>query len=93
MIFILDNIDTRSVLDAIRELVSNSNIYVKDCSNPNTLLLRDIAVYITKILTIFGAISNHDAIGFPLDDESQSVNVSVLILLNTIESSTQQFDL
>ncbi|XP_058806033.1 cysteine--tRNA ligase, cytoplasmic [Phymastichus coffea] len=75
-----DNIDTRSVLDIIRELVSNSNIYMKDCANPNILLLRDIAVYITKILAIFGAIPTHHAIGFPLDDESQSINIEETVM-------------
>lgn len=73
---IADNIDTRAVLDIIRELVTNSNIYMNQNKNPNTLLLRDIAVYITKMFIIFGAIpSSYDAIGFPLDEETNSTNV------------------
>lgn len=44
--------------------------------NPNTLLLRDIAVYITKMFIIFGAISSsYDSIGFPINDEATSTNV------------------
>lgn len=75
----IDNIDTKSALDAIRDIVTHCNIYVKQNKNPNTLLLRDIAVYITKILTIFGTItSSHDNIGFPIDNETTKTNVSDL---------------
>lgn len=76
--FFTDNIDTRAALEAVRELVSQSNIYTKNCKNPNTLLLRDIAVYITKLFTMFGAISSsHDAIGFPVDDGTTNQNVTI----------------
>ncbi|XP_020294610.1 cysteine--tRNA ligase, cytoplasmic [Pseudomyrmex gracilis] len=71
-----DNIDTRSVLDIIRELVTNCNLYMSQKKNPNTLLLRDIAVYITKIFIVFGAISSsYDLIGFPIEDEAVGANV------------------
>lgn len=73
---IADNIDTRSALEAIRDLVTNSNVYIKDSQNPNTLLLRDIAVYMTKIFTIFGAISgSHNDIGLPVASENENFNV------------------
>ncbi|XP_014218904.1 cysteine--tRNA ligase, cytoplasmic [Copidosoma floridanum] len=75
-----DNIDTRTVLEKVRELVTSCNIYVKDCQNPNTLLLRDIAVYITRLFTTFGAIKTHDSIGFPLESESQNVNVEETVM-------------
>lgn len=75
-IMIIDNIDTRSVLDIIRELVTNCNLYMSQKKNPNTLLLRDIAVYITKIFIVFGAISSsYDLIGFPIEDEAVGANV------------------
>lgn len=68
--FYVDNIDTRSALDAIRDVISYCNLYIRQSENPNTLLLRDVAVYITKMLVIFGAVpSAHDAIGFPVDNE------------------------
>lgn len=74
--FITDNIDTRTVLDIIRELVANCNIYMSQNKNPNILLLRDISVYITKLFIIFGAISSsYDSIGFPIDDEAVGANV------------------
>ncbi|XP_012269862.2 cysteine--tRNA ligase, cytoplasmic [Athalia rosae] len=68
-----DNIDTRSTLDALREIVAYSNIYLRDTKLTNNLLLRDIAIYITKILAIFGAISApQDAIGFPISSSDSS---------------------
>ncbi|KAJ8668198.1 hypothetical protein QAD02_009861 [Eretmocerus hayati] len=75
-----DNIDTRRVLDIIRELVTNCNIYVKDCAKPNTLLLRDVAVYITKIFTTFGAVTSQDSIGFPLEGDAQNVNLEETVM-------------
>lgn len=68
----LDNIDTRSALDAIRDLVSNTNIYIRDHSTKlNSLLLRRIAEYITDILHIFGAINGpRGGIGFPVSGHS-----------------------
>lgn len=75
--FSIDNIDTRTALDAIRDIVSQCNVYTKECKNSNTLLLRDIAVYITRMLVVFGAISSqHDGIGFPIDDHAAASNVS-----------------
>ncbi|XP_012216089.1 cysteine--tRNA ligase, cytoplasmic [Linepithema humile] len=76
-----DNIDTRTVLDVIRELVAICNVYMCQNKNPNTLLLRDISVYVTKIFTIFGAIpSLDDSIGFPIDDEAVGSNVEKTIM-------------
>ncbi|OAD62351.1 Cysteine--tRNA ligase, cytoplasmic [Eufriesea mexicana] len=76
-----DNIDTRSALDAIRDLVVHCNIYMKQIKHPNTLLLRDVAVYITKMFTIFGAISStHNAIGFPVDSNTANLNVEEVVM-------------
>ncbi|CAD7088885.1 unnamed protein product [Hermetia illucens] len=63
-----DNIDTRSALDSLRDLVSASNIYIRDNrSSYNSLLLRKVATYITDMLHIFGAISGpRGGIGFPV---------------------------
>lgn len=70
-----DNIDTRSVLDALRDIVADSNVYLRDNKSPNNLLLRDIAVYITRILSVFGAISgSQETIGFPISDDAGDCN-------------------
>lgn len=62
-----DNIDTRSSLDAIRELISNANVYIRDNqSKVNVQLLEEIAIYITELLEVFGAIQKpKKSIGFP----------------------------
>ncbi|XP_043468680.1 cysteine--tRNA ligase, cytoplasmic [Leptopilina heterotoma] len=76
-----DNIDTRSALEVIRDLVTHSNVYIKDTENPNTLLLRDISVYMTKMFTIFGAISDsHNDIGFPVGTETANFNMEETIM-------------
>lgn len=55
-----DNIDTKSALDAIREVISNINVYLRDIPTEdcNAQLLEEIAVHITNLLKIFGTI--HD---------------------------------
>ncbi|KAL9922789.1 cysteine--tRNA ligase, cytoplasmic isoform 1-T2 [Glossina fuscipes fuscipes] len=67
-----DNVDTRSSLDAVRDLVSSANIYIRDNKlKLNSLLLRKIALYITDLLHIFGAITGpRGAIGFTVRDLS-----------------------
>lgn len=76
-IALCDNIDTRSALDAIRDLVSIVNVYIRDNSRRlNALLLRRIAEYITDMLHIFGAINGpRGGIGFPIAGHTDS-NVS-----------------
>ncbi|XP_030387244.1 cysteine--tRNA ligase, cytoplasmic [Scaptodrosophila lebanonensis] len=73
-IALCDNVDTRSALDAVRELVSSSNIYIRDNKTQlNSLLLRNIAIYITDLLHIFGAIAGpRGGIGFPVTVSSGS---------------------
>jgi hypothetical protein len=65
-----DNIDTRSVLDEIRELINCSNNYIRAKSATqaavNKLLLRNIAAYVTHIMKVFGVIPGDGVIGFPL---------------------------
>lgn len=60
----------------IRDLVGQCNVYTKETKSPNTLLLRDVAAYITQMFVVFGAITSaHDGIGFPIDSESAGLNV------------------
>lgn len=75
-----DNIDTRTALDTVRDLVAQCNIYIRDSSSNgslNGLLLKRIAVYITDLLHIFGAINGpRGGIGFPVESTSNDVNLS-----------------
>ncbi|XP_014742802.1 PREDICTED: cysteine--tRNA ligase, cytoplasmic isoform X2 [Sturnus vulgaris] len=79
-----DNIDTRSVLEEMRSLVSQSNSYIaaKKSSRqmPNRLLLGNISSYLTQMLKIFGAIESDDAIGFPIGGTSQNVNIESTVM-------------
>lgn len=65
-----DNIDTRTALDALRELVSSSNIYLREQKLPNKILFYDIGVYVTKILSVFGTTHENAKLGFPSSTES-----------------------
>ena len=51
-----DNVDTRSAMDSIRELVSAGNTYIsssrKTQRTPNRALLLNIATYITDLLKV-----------------------------------------
>lgn len=75
-----DNIDTRTVLDIIRDVVGLCNVYIRDFradSTLNTLLLKRIAAYITDTLHIFGVINGpRGGIGFPIESGS-SGDVSI----------------
>lgn len=69
-----DNVDTRSVLDNIRDLVSSTNVYIKNNGEKlNRQLMKKIAIYITDILYVFGAINGpRGGIGFPVGDSNES---------------------
>ena len=63
-----DNIDTRTALETIRDLVSVTNVYIEKLragGNINMQLLRNIAAYITSIFNVFGLIAQDEMIGFP----------------------------
>ncbi|XP_066141458.1 cysteine--tRNA ligase, cytoplasmic [Euwallacea fornicatus] len=59
-----DNIDTRSTLDVLRDLVSTANIYLRERKPPNQILLYDLAAYVTKMLNVFGTTPSIPKIGF-----------------------------
>lgn len=41
----------------------------------NHILVRDIAIYITRLLRIFGVIESNDSIGYQSTSQSDSLNV------------------
>uniref|UniRef100_A0A0N4ZY98 Cysteine--tRNA ligase, cytoplasmic n=1 Tax=Parastrongyloides trichosuri TaxID=131310 RepID=A0A0N4ZY98_PARTI len=57
-----DNINTRSVIELIRDLVNHCNIYISECEKknevPNCVILKDIAAYIVKTFKTFGVALN-----------------------------------
>nr|CAD7405038.1 unnamed protein product [Timema poppensis] len=83
-----DNVDTRTALDALRELIGNVNIYLRDKrvsgQEGNYILLRDIGTYVTWIFKVFGAIPKEDSLGLPISGSGQTTNVSDTIRSHNI---------
>lgn len=53
---VIDSIDTRTALEALRDLVTAANKYIESLrtseTGPNAHLLKNIAQYITKIVSV-----------------------------------------
>lgn len=76
--FSTDNIDTRSALDSLRELVGASHIYLRKTMPRNAPLLASAAKYVTDILHVFGAVEGpRGGIGFPVAD-GNNICVSII---------------
>ncbi|KAL1110117.1 hypothetical protein AAG570_008194, partial [Ranatra chinensis] len=70
-----DNIDTRTALESIRDCITKANVYLSK-PEANHMLLKDIAYFITRIMTIFGVISQPNNIGFPVGNADSGTDVS-----------------
>ncbi|CAM2115447.1 cysteine--tRNA ligase, cytoplasmic isoform X1 [Caretta caretta] len=79
-----DNIDTRTVLEEMRSLVSQSNSYIAAKKTarqmPNRLLLESISSFLTQMLKIFGAIESDEALGFPVGGNGQNINLESTVM-------------
>uniref|UniRef100_A0A7N8YLM7 Cysteine--tRNA ligase, cytoplasmic n=1 Tax=Mastacembelus armatus TaxID=205130 RepID=A0A7N8YLM7_9TELE len=84
-----DNMDTRTAMEEMRVLVSQSNSYIASRKSarlrPNRMLVESIAVYLTNMLKIFGAVEGSDAIGFPMGGQSHSIDTPVILSLFMVE--------
>lgn len=69
-----DNLDTRSALDKIKECISKCNIYLKN-DDAKSHLIKSISTYITKLLKIFGVITENEQIGFAVSEAFNFSNV------------------
>ncbi|VDO77455.1 unnamed protein product [Heligmosomoides polygyrus] len=68
-----DSVDTRTVIEKLRELIGVGNAYINDKKEgqiPNSLLLRNIAAYMTDLFAVFGVIPKAGEIGFPMEREA-----------------------
>jgi len=75
-----DSIDTPTAMEHVRQLISATNIYMNSTTTtPNRLLLRNIASYITRLITIFGlnSASSVEEIGFTRSGEQQGSAANV----------------
>ncbi|XP_025771323.1 cysteine--tRNA ligase, cytoplasmic [Puma concolor] len=74
-----DNVDTRTVLEEMRALVGQCNLYMAARKaarrRPNRALLESIARYLTHMLKVFGAIEEESSLGFPVRGPGSSLNV------------------
>lgn len=74
-----DNVDTRTVLDRIRECISSCNVYMAKGTN-DVHLLKNIALYITDLMRIFGAVEESDPIGFPVLKTENSLDTESIVM-------------
>ncbi|VDP09540.1 unnamed protein product [Soboliphyme baturini] len=80
-----NSIDTFSVIQMLRNIISDVNVYITKCAfevvTPNCPLLRDIAIYVTRMLKIFGVISGDDEIGFSdSNDKGNTANKEEMVM-------------
>ena len=59
-----DNFDTPTVMKLLKSVLSDSYTYLSAQKQPNVRLLSQVAVYVTKILSVFGVVPNSEMIGF-----------------------------
>uniref|UniRef100_A0A8C4R1K5 Cysteine--tRNA ligase, cytoplasmic n=2 Tax=Eptatretus burgeri TaxID=7764 RepID=A0A8C4R1K5_EPTBU len=79
-----DNLDTRTALEEMRALVGHCNSYMataKSAKRPvSKCLLKNVAVYLTDMLKIFGAIEGDDPIGFPIGASTQVTDLEAMVM-------------
>uniref|UniRef100_A0A667WNS5 Cysteine--tRNA ligase, cytoplasmic n=1 Tax=Myripristis murdjan TaxID=586833 RepID=A0A667WNS5_9TELE len=79
-----DNMDTRTVMEEMRSLVSQANSYIASKKSaklkPNRMLMESMATYLTKMLKTFGAIEGSEPIGFPMGGKGQDVDLESTVM-------------
>jgi cysteinyl-tRNA synthetase len=75
-----DNIDSRTAVFALKDLIGSTNVYIQKFKVHNGDLLKQIACYVTKIFKVFGLIpGSEDSFGFGSKEEG-SVDVESVVL-------------
>ncbi|KAM5316950.1 cysteine--tRNA ligase, cytoplasmic [Glossophaga mutica] len=79
-----DNVDTRTALEEMRALVGQCNQYVAARKaarrRPNRALLESIALYLTHMLKVFGAIEGESPLGFPVGGPGSGLNLESTVM-------------
>ncbi|XP_070687265.1 cysteine--tRNA ligase, cytoplasmic [Pempheris klunzingeri] len=79
-----DNMDTRSAMEEMRLLVGQSNSYIAARKSAklrsNRMLMESIAMYLTNMLKVFGAIEGSEPIGFPMGGQSQNIDLESTVM-------------
>lgn len=60
----LDNFKTYEVIQHLVDLVMECNKYLTAVAKPKNLLVKKVAIYLTKILRVVGVVQGNDIIGF-----------------------------
>lgn len=61
---LLDNFKTFDVIQHLVDLVQECNKYLTAEAKPKNILVQKVALYVTKILRVFGVVQGNDKIGF-----------------------------
>lgn len=87
-----DNIDTKTALSQIRQLVSTVNNYLSSSSDqpPNSCLLQEIAEYVTWLLKVFGTIESDELIGFPVKISGGNTEATLMPYLEALSTFREQ---
>ncbi|XP_036903675.1 cysteine--tRNA ligase, cytoplasmic [Sturnira hondurensis] len=79
-----DNVDTRTALEEMRALVGQCNLYMAARKaarrRPNRGLLGSVALYLTHMLKVFGAIEEESPLGFPVGGPGSSLNLESTVM-------------
>lgn len=78
-----DSINTPHVMKEILDLVSQANVYINNNytkASFNHLLIRDIAIYVTRLLRIFGVINCAEEIGYSTSGQAQGTNLEQTVM-------------
>jgi len=86
---LLDNFNTPGAMAALLSIVSDVNTYVVDNASIDCLLLKKAAMYVTKMLRIFGVVVQ-DEFGFPLGGEGGDREAQVTPMVEAMVSFRDQ---
>lgn len=78
-----DSINTSNVLKEISNLISSTNSYMSNnynLPNYNHNIVRDVSLFITNLMKIFGVIDNNESIGFQSSGGSESLNQEQILM-------------
>ena len=81
--------DTPSVMKHLRDLVSACNIYM-DSDSYNTRLLENVALYITKMLQVFGAVPSSSGLGYPVPAQELDVESAVIPFASAVATFREE---
>ncbi|KAK2702659.1 hypothetical protein QYM36_018734 [Artemia franciscana] len=75
-----DNINTRSAIDTMQELVSDVYIYLEKQKVPNREVLKNITVFITHMFQVLAVIPKDEFIGFPTETSSATIESPEILI-------------